>query len=84
MKIFIIIFSFFVVFSFQAKLIKIDMQINNNEIYTIQNMENNIDCSFLYKLNVKKIPEQILNLIIQTLINNNIMENVFLINTENI
>ncbi len=74
MKIFIIIFSFFVVFSFQAKLIKIDMQINNNEIYTIQNMENNIDCSFLYKLNVKKIPEQILNLIIQTLINNNIME----------
>ena len=69
MKIFIIIFSFFVVFSFQAKLIKIDMQINNNEIYTIQNMENNIDCSFLYKLNVKKIPEQILNLIIQTLIN---------------
>ena len=77
MKIFIIIFSFFVVLSFQAKLIKIDMQINNDEIYTIENKEDNIDYSFLYKLNIRIIPENILNLIIQTLINNNIMDNCF-------
>ena len=77
MKIFIIIFSFFVVFSFQAKLIKIDIQINNDEIYTIQNKNNNIDYSFLYKLNIRIIPENILNLIIQTFINNNIMDSCF-------
>ena len=77
MKIFIIIFSFFVVLSFQAKLIKIDMQINNDEIYTIENKEDNIDYSFLYKLNIRIIPENILNLIIQTFINNNIMDNCF-------
>ena len=77
MKIFIIIFSFFVILSSQAKLIKIDMQINNDEIYAIENKDNNIDYSFLYRLNVRVIPENILNLIIQTLINNNIMDNCF-------
>jgi len=77
MKIFIIIFSFFVILSSQAKLITIDIQINNNEIYTIQNENNNINFSFDDNININILPEKILNLIIQNFINNNIMDNCF-------
>ena len=77
MKIFIIIFSFFVILSSQAKLISIDIQINNNEIYTIQNKYNNINFSLDDNVNINILPVKILNLIIQNIINNNIMDNCF-------
>ena len=77
MKIFIIILSFFVILSFQAKLISIDMQINNNEIYTIQTKDDNTNFSFDENININFLPPKILELLIQTFINNNIMDNCF-------
>ena len=77
MKIFIIILSFFVILSFQAKLISIDIQINNNEIYTIQNKDDDINFSFDENININFLPPKILELLIQTFINNNIMDNCF-------
>ena len=77
MKIFIIILSFFVILSFQAKLISIDMQINNNEIYTIQNKDDDTNFSFDENININFLPPKILELLIQTFINNNIMDNCF-------
>ena len=77
MKIFIIILSFFVILSFQAKLISIDMQINNNEIYTIQNKDDDINFSLDENININFLPPKILELLIQTFINNNIMDNCF-------
>ena len=77
MKIFIIILSFFVILSFQAKLISIDMQINNNEIYTIQTKDDDTNFSFDEKININFLPPKILELLIQTFINNNIMDNCF-------
>ena len=77
MKIFIIILSFFVILSFQAKLISIDMQINNNEIYTIQTKDDDTNFSFDEYININFLPPKILELLIQTFINNNIMDNCF-------
>lgn len=77
MKIFIIILSFFVILSFQAKLISIDMQINNNEIYTIQTKDDDTNFSFDENININFLPPKILELFIQTFINNNIMDNCF-------
>ena len=77
MKIFIIILSFFVILSFQAKLISIDMQINNNEIYTIQTKDDDTNFSFDENININFLPPKILELLIQTFINNNIMDNCF-------
>jgi len=77
MKIFIIILSFFVILSFQAKLISIDIQINNNEIYTIQNKDDDTNFSFDENININFLPPKILELLIQTFINNNIMDNCF-------
>ena len=77
MKIFIIILSFFVILSFQAKLISIDMQINNNEIYTIQTKDDDTNFSFDENININFLPPEILELLIQTFINNNIMDNCF-------
>ena len=77
MKIFIIILSFFVILSFQAKLILIDIQINNNEIYTIQNKDDDTNFSFDENININFLPPKILELLIQTFINNNIMDNCF-------
>ena len=77
MKIFIIILSFFVILSFQAKLISIDIQINNNEIYTIQNKDDDINFSLDENININFLPPKILELLIQTFINNNIMDNCF-------
>ena len=77
MKIFIIILSFFVILSFQAKLISIDIQINNNEIYTIQNKDDDINFSLDENININFLPPIILELLIQTFINNNIMDNCF-------
>ena len=77
MKIFIIILSFFVILSFQAKLISIDIQINNNEIYTIQTKDDNTNFSFDENININFLPPKILELLIQTFINNNIMDNCF-------
>ena len=77
MKIFIIILSFFVILSFQAKLISIDMQINNKEIYTIQNKDDDINFSLDENININFLPPKILELLIQTFINNNIMDNCF-------
>jgi len=77
MKIFIIILSFFVILSFQAKLISIDMQINNNEIYTIQTKDDDTNFSFDENININFLPPKVLELLIQTFINNNIMDNCF-------
>ena len=77
MKIFIIILSFFVILSFQAKLISIDIQINNNEIYTIQTKDDDTNFSFDENININFLPPKILELLIQTFINNNIMDNCF-------
>ena len=77
MKIFIIILSFFVILSFQAKLISIDIQINNNEIYTIQTKDDDTNFSFDEYININFLPPKILELLIQTFINNNIMDNCF-------
>ena len=77
MKIFIIILSFFVILSFQAKLISIDMQINNNEINTIQTKDDDTNFSFDENININFLPPKILELLIQTFINNNIMDNCF-------
>ena len=77
MKIFIIILSFFVILYFQAKLISIDMQINNNEIYTIQTKDDDTNFSFDENININFLPPKILELLIQTFINNNIMDNCF-------
>ena len=77
MKIFIIILSFFVILSFQAKLISIDIQINNNEIYTIQTKDDDTNFSFDENININFLPPEILELLIQTFINNNIMDNCF-------
>ena len=77
MKIFIIILSFFVILSFQAKLISIDMKINNNEIYTIQTKDDDTNFSFDENININFLPPEILELLIQTFINNNIMDNCF-------
>ena len=77
MKIFIIILSFFVILSFQAKLISIDMQINNNEIYTIQTKDDDTNFSFDENININFLPPKILDLLKQTFINNNIMDNCF-------
>ena len=77
MKIFIIILSFFVILSFQAKLISIDIQINNNEIYSIQNKDDDTNFSFDENININFLPPKILELLIQTFINNNIMDNCF-------
>ena len=77
MKIFIIILSFFVILSFQAKLISIDMQINNNEIYTIQTKDDDTNFPFDENININFLPPKILELLIQTFINNNIMDNCF-------
>ena len=77
MKIFIIILSFFVILSFQAKLISIDMQINNNEIYTIQTKDDDTNFSFDENININFLPPKILELLIQTFINNNIMDKCF-------
>ena len=77
MKIFIIILSFFVILSFQAKLILIDIQINNNEIYTIQTKDDDTNFSFDENININFLPPKILELLIQTFINNNIMDNCF-------
>ena len=77
MRIFIIILSFFVILSFQAKLISIDMQINNNEIYTIQTKDDDTNFSFDENININFLPPKILELLIQTFINNNIMDNCF-------
>ena len=77
MKIFIIILSFFVILSFQAKLISIDMQVNNNEIYTIQTKDDDTNFSFDENININFLPPKILELLIQTFINNNIMDNCF-------
>jgi len=77
MKIFIIILSFFVILSFQAKLISIDIQTNNNEIYTIQNKDDDTNFSFDENININFLPPKILELLIQTFINNNIMDNCF-------
>ena len=77
MKIFIIILSFFVILSFQAKLISIYMQINNNEIYTIQTKDDDTNFSFDENININFLPPKILELLIQTFINNNIMDNCF-------
>ena len=77
MKIFIIILFFFVILSFQAKLISIDMQINNNEIYTIQTKDDDTNFSFDENININFLPPKILELLIQTFINNNIMDNCF-------
>ena len=77
MKIFIIILSFFVILSFQAKLISIDTQINNNEIYTIQTKDDDTNFSFDENININFLPPKILELLIQTFINNNIMDNCF-------
>ena len=71
MKIFIIILSF------QAKLISIDMKINNNEIYTIQTKDDDTNFSFDENININFLPPKILELLIQTFINNNIMDNCF-------
>ena len=53
------------------------MQINNNEIYTIQTKDDDTNFSFDENININFLPPKILELLIQTFINNNIMDNCF-------
>ena len=53
------------------------MQINNKEMYTIQNKDDDINFSLDENININFLPPKILELLIQTFINNNIMDNCF-------
>ena len=75
MKFFLILISFFAIFSFQTKLMTIDMLINNNKTYIIKNINDNMNISFDKNLEVNIFPHKIFYLIKLIFINNNIMNN---------
>ena len=75
MKFIQIIIPFLSVLSFKAKLITIDIRLNNDKTYIIKNKDDNMIFSYDDNLNINIIPEKILNLIKNIFINNDIMHN---------
>ena len=70
-----IIIPFLSVLSLKAKLITIDIRLNNDKTYIIKNKDDNMIFSYDDNLNINIIPEKILNLIKNIFINNDIMHN---------
>ena len=75
MKYILIILSFLSILSFQANLITIDLQLNNDKTYIIKNKDDKINFSFDKDSNINIIPQKFLHLIKLIFINNNIMRN---------
>ena len=75
MKIILIILSFFVIFSFPAKLLTIDVQLDKNKKYIIKNIDDNVDIFFDKNLFMNIIPQKYMYLIKLIFVNNKIMNN---------